>query len=57
MLLLLGVAVLIRLDSQGFILFVQRRIDVNDIKFLMCKFRTMFIGAPEAATDKRKDIQ
>ena len=55
--LLLGVALLIRFDSQGPILFVQRRTGVSDTEFLMYKFRTMFIGTPDVATDKLKDSQ
>lgn len=52
---LLGVAILIRLDSRGPIVFVQRRIGVGDEEFLMFKFRTMIIGTPEVATDKLQD--
>ena len=55
--LLLGTAIWIRLDSKGPILFIQRRIGVNDTEFLMYKFRTMFIGTPEVATDKLTDSQ
>lgn len=55
--LLLGIAILIRLDSRGSVLFVQRRIGVDDREFLMYKFRTMVTGAPEVATDQLKDSQ
>ena len=55
--LLLGIAIWIRLDSRGSMLFVQRRIGVNDQEFLMYKFRTMFIGTPEVATDKLTNTQ
>jgi len=55
--LLLGVVILIALDSRGPILFVQRRIGINDQEFLMYKFRTMFIGTPEVATDKLTNSQ
>jgi len=55
--LLVVVAIWIRLDSRGPILFVQRRIGVNDEEFLMYKFRTMKIGTPEVATDKLQDSQ
>ena len=50
--LLVVVAIWISLDSRGPILFVQRRIGINDEEFLMYKFRTMFVGTPEVATDK-----
>jgi len=55
--LLLGTAIWIWFDSRGSILFVQRRIGVNDQEFLMYKFRTMFIGTPEVATDKLTNSQ
>lgn len=50
--LLLITAILIRIDSRGPILFVQRRIGIDDREFLMYKFRTMVVGTPEVATDK-----
>jgi exopolysaccharide biosynthesis polyprenyl glycosylphosphotransferase len=61
------IALLIRLDSRGPILFRQTRVGENGRLFGMFKFRTMFIGAaaegppePQATTDsqlphKRKD--
>ena len=55
--LLVVVAIWIGLDSKGPTLFVQRRIGVNDEEFLMYKFRTMFIGTPEVATDKLSNSQ
>ena len=55
--LLFVTAMWIRLDSRGPMLFVQRRIGVNDQEFLMYKFRTMFIGTPEVATDKLTNSQ
>lgn len=55
--LFLGVVTLIVLDSPGPIVFAQRRIGVNDTEFLMYKFRTMFIGTPEVATDKLTNSQ
>lgn len=51
------VAIWIWLDSPGPILFVQRRIGVNDGEFLMYKFRTMKMGTPEVATDKLQNSQ
>lgn len=50
--LLLTVAILIKLDSKGPIVFVQRRVGVNDQEFMMYKFRTMAVGTPNVATDK-----
>ena len=55
--LLIGTAIWIRLDSRGPMLFVQRRIGINDQEFLMYKFRTMFVGTPEVATDKLTNSQ
>lgn len=49
---LLVVAVLIKLDSNGPVIFVQRRIGINDREFSMYKFRSMAIGTPNVATDK-----
>lgn len=43
--LLLAIAVLIRLDSSGPVLFRQRRIGRNGHEFEMLKFRTMVAGA------------
>jgi len=54
---LISVAILITLDSRGHFLFVQRRIGIDEQEFLMCKFRTMFIGTPEVATNKLTDSQ
>ncbi|OAM92774.1 O-antigen biosynthesis protein WbqP [Pelosinus fermentans] len=54
---LVVVAIWVRLDSHGPILFVQRRIGVDDVEFLMYKFRTMKVGTPEVATDKLQDSQ
>jgi len=55
--LLLGTAIWIWLDSRGTMLFTQRRSGINDEEFLMYKFRTMFIGTPEVATDKLTNSQ
>lgn len=46
------IAILIKGDSQGPILFCQRRVGVNDKEFLMYKFRSMAVGTPDVATDK-----
>jgi exopolysaccharide biosynthesis polyprenyl glycosylphosphotransferase len=41
------VAVAIKLDSRGPVLFVDRRVGVGEREFGMLKFRTMVAGAPE----------
>ncbi len=46
---LVGVAILIRLDSRGPALFVQERVGRNGVLFRMFKFRSMFIDAPKYA--------
>src|SRR5690348_14860679 len=43
--LLLLVAILIKLDSRGPILFKQKRVGQNFRPFLIYKFRTMYVGA------------
>jgi exopolysaccharide biosynthesis polyprenyl glycosylphosphotransferase len=47
--LLLLLAVLIRLDSKGPVLFRQERVGLNGRKFRMFKFRTMYADAPAYA--------
>ena len=49
---LLFVAVWIRLDDPGPVLFLQRRSGKDDQEFSMLKFRTMKVGTPNVATDK-----
>ena len=49
---LLCVALLIRLDDPGPVLFLQRRAGKDDQEFWMLKFRTMKVGTPNVATDK-----
>ena len=44
------VAILIKLTSKGPILYWSKRIGKNNITFLMPKFRTMMIDAPQVAT-------
>lgn len=43
--LVLVLALLIKLDSQGPVLFKQRRVGLNGEEFWMYKFRTMHVGA------------
>jgi lipopolysaccharide/colanic/teichoic acid biosynthesis glycosyltransferase len=45
--LMLAVAIAIRLDSPGNVLFVQNRTGMNGRRFRMLKFRTMLIDAEE----------
>ena len=49
---LLSVALLIRVDDPGPVLFLQRRAGKDDKEFWMLKFRSMKLGTPELATDQ-----
>ena len=40
---------LIKIDSEGPIIFKQRRIGINSGEFIIYKFRTMRLGTPEVA--------
>lgn len=42
---ILLIAVLIKLDSKGPILFIQSRVGLNNIDFNIFKFRTMFVAS------------
>jgi exopolysaccharide biosynthesis polyprenyl glycosylphosphotransferase len=42
---LLGVAVIIKLNSKGSVLFKQKRLGLNGRKFNLYKFRTMYLGS------------
>jgi O-antigen biosynthesis protein WbqP len=48
---LLLVAIGIKIDSRGPVIYKQRRITCNDREFIMYKFRTMAMGTPELATE------
>lgn len=49
---LLLVAVAIKLDSKGPIIFKQKRVGLNGQFFEIYKFRTMCIGTPDLPTDQ-----
>ena len=44
----LVIAVLIRLDSEGPVLFKQKRVGCNGVEFYVYKFRSMYVNADEA---------
>jgi lipopolysaccharide/colanic/teichoic acid biosynthesis glycosyltransferase len=48
-LVMLIVAVMIRLDSEGPIIFRQRRVGLNGVEFDMFKFRSMYINCDDLA--------
>jgi len=50
---LLGIAVAIRMDSPGPVLFRQERVGVQGRRFSIVKFRTMVAGAEELLEDLR----
>jgi len=45
------VAIAIKLDSDGTVLFTQRRIGLDGAEFEIYKFRTMRVGTPNVSTD------
>lgn len=52
---LIMIAICIKLEGLGPIIFAQRRAGMKDVEFKMYKFRTMIVGTPEIATDKLRD--
>jgi|TARA_B100001093_G_C26820621_1_gene1011711 O-antigen biosynthesis protein WbqP len=52
LLLFLLIGVSIKLSSPGPIIHWSKRIGKNNIVFMMPKFRTMYLGTPNKATDK-----
>lgn len=46
------IAIAIKVDSEGPIIFKQRRVGKNRVEFLIYKFRTMKVDTPNLATDK-----
>ena len=53
---LLLVAALVRLDSPGPAFFRHRRIGRDGCEFLLWKFRSMYVGAPEYAPSPTSDL-
>jgi len=47
-----ALSILIRLDSPGRAIFLQRRIGIHSQEFLILKFRTMHRHAPDLPTDR-----
>jgi O-antigen biosynthesis protein WbqP len=43
------IGLLIKIDSKGNIIFKQRRIGINNVEFIIYKFRTMRLGTPDVA--------
>lgn len=52
---LILIAIGIKLDSKGPVIYKQRRITCQDREFMMYKFRTMAVGTPELATEDMGD--
>ncbi len=53
--LIIIVAILIKLDSHGPVFFISERIGLDNKKFKMIKFRTMFLNTEIAETSKLKN--
>lgn len=49
------IPLVIKIDSQGSILFKQKRVGINSRYFTIFKFRTMKEGTPDIPTDELKD--
>ena len=50
--LMLIIALIVKLESEGPILFRQHRIGQNNKSFYIYKFRSMYLNAPNVATDR-----
>ena len=53
--LLIIIAILIKLDSKGPIIFWSKRVGFKNKIFYMPKFRSMFIGTPTSSTKLLKE--
>lgn len=51
---LIAISLLIKLTSQGPVLFLQERIGKDSKRFTIYKFRTMIVGCPNVPTDEMK---
>ena len=51
------IAFLIKVSSEGPIIHWSKRAGVHDELFSMPKFRTMYVGTPDLATDKLKNAE
>lgn len=54
---LIILAIMVKVTSRGPALFVQRRYGINSKPFMMMKFRSMRIDAPEVANQDFMDIE
>jgi len=52
---MLVIAILIKFNSKGPIIFWTDRIGINNVIFKMAKFRTMKVGSPQVATHLMKN--
>lgn len=50
------IAILVKVTSEGPILFRQKRYGINSHKFVIYKFRTMYIETPEMSNQEFSDI-
>lgn len=53
---MLIVAVIIKIDSPGPVLFKQRRVGINKKEFIMLKFRSMPVSAPKEVATHLLDV-
>ena len=53
--LIILIGIIIKIDSQGPVFFISERVGLNNKKFKMIKFRTMFTNTEIAETSKLKN--
>lgn len=51
------IAILVKVTSKGPIFFKQERYGINSQKFIIYKFRTMYLETPELSNQEFKDIE